>query len=89
MVLEVEIRIATSDQVAQSEKVLGAAQRKYQAGYSDFLTITDAERSVYVARDQLSDMRRARLVASVALFKALGGGWTEAKDDVAEASGRQ
>ena len=67
---------ALRDQVAQSEKVLGAAQRKYNAGYSDFLTVTDAERNLYTARDQLSDVRRARLVASVALYKALGGGYT-------------
>ena len=67
---------ALRDQVAQSEKALGAAQRKYNAGYSDFLTVTDAERSLYTARDQLSDVRRARLVASVALYKALGGGYT-------------
>jgi multidrug efflux system outer membrane protein len=67
---------ALRDQVAQSEKVLGAAQRKYNAGYSDFLTVTDAERSLYTARDQLSDIRRARLAASVTLYKALGGGYT-------------
>jgi multidrug efflux system outer membrane protein len=67
---------ALRDQVAQSEKVLSAAQRKYNAGYSDFLTVTDAERILYTARDQLSDVRRARLVASVALYKALGGGYT-------------
>jgi NodT family efflux transporter outer membrane factor (OMF) lipoprotein len=64
---------ALREQVGQSEKVLGAARRKYISGYSDFLTITDAERSLYAARDQLSDVRRARLAASVALFKALGG----------------
>ena len=67
---------ALKDQVAQSQKVLSAAQRKYTAGYADFLTVTDAERSLYTARDQLSDIRRARLAGSVALFKALGGGWT-------------
>ena len=66
---------ALRDQVAQSEKVLIAARRKYDGGYSDFLTVTDAERSLYAARDQLSDVRRARLTASVALFKALGGGY--------------
>jgi outer membrane protein TolC len=69
---------ALREQVTQAEKVLSAAQRKYQSGYSDFLTVTDAERSLYMARDQLSDTRRARLVASVTLFKALGGGWTDA-----------
>jgi NodT family efflux transporter outer membrane factor (OMF) lipoprotein len=62
-------------QVAKSEKVLIAAQRKYTAGYADFLTVTDAQRSLYTARDQLADVRRARLAALVTLFKALGGGW--------------
>jgi NodT family efflux transporter outer membrane factor (OMF) lipoprotein len=65
---------ALREQVTQAEKVLGAARRKYLAGYSDFLTVTDAQRSLYTARDQLSDVRRARLAASVALYKALGGG---------------
>lgn len=66
---------ALRDQVTQNEKVLRAAQRKYQAGYADFLAVTDAERSLYAARDQLSDVRRARLTASVTLYKALGGGY--------------
>ncbi|HEY4276129.1 MAG TPA: efflux transporter outer membrane subunit [Rhizomicrobium sp.] len=67
---------ALKDQVVQDEKVLRAAQRKYLAGYTDFLAVIDAERTLYTARDQYSDIRRARLVATVALFKALGGGWT-------------
>lgn len=66
---------ALEDQVTQAKKVLGAAQRKYTAGYSDFLTVTDAQKSLYVAQDQLADIRRARLAAAVTLFKALGGGW--------------
>jgi NodT family efflux transporter outer membrane factor (OMF) lipoprotein len=69
---------ALREQVAQAEKVLGAARRKYLAGSSDFLVVTDAQRALYTARDQLSDIRRARLAASVALFKALGGGFNSA-----------
>ena len=72
-----EQEAALQRQVNESEKVLGAAQRKYAAGYADFLIVTEAERALYVARDQLSDIRRARLTASVALFKALGGGWKQ------------
>ena len=66
---------ALREQVTQAEKVLGAARRKYLAGSADFLVVTDAQRALYTARDQLSDIRRARLAASVALFKALGGGF--------------
>jgi NodT family efflux transporter outer membrane factor (OMF) lipoprotein len=66
---------ALQEQATQAEGVLRAAQRKYTAGGADFLVVTDAQRSLYAVRDQLADMRRARLAASVALFKALGGGW--------------
>ena len=66
---------ALQDQVTQSEGVLRAAQRKYAAGAADFLVVTDGERSLYAARDQLSDIRRAWLAASVALYRALGGGF--------------
>jgi multidrug efflux system outer membrane protein len=70
---------ALRDQVIQTEKVLSAARRKYDTGSSDFLTVITAERSLYAARDQLSDVRRARLSASVALYKALGGGYTSSE----------
>jgi hypothetical protein len=66
---------ALEEQVTQSGRVLIAAQRKYAAGYADFLAVTDAQRLLYAARDQLADVRRARLAALVTLFKALGGGW--------------
>ncbi len=48
------------DQATQAEKVLSAARRKYLAGSADFLVVTDAQRALYTARDQLSDIRRAR-----------------------------
>jgi len=66
-----------------AEKVLNAARRKYLAGSADFLTVTDAQRALYTARDQLSDIRRARLAASVALFKAMGGGFVAPAGSVA------
>jgi NodT family efflux transporter outer membrane factor (OMF) lipoprotein len=66
---------ALEQQVALSERVLTAAQRQYAAGFADFLVITDAQRSLYAASDQLAEVRHARLAALVNLFKALGGGW--------------
>lgn len=72
---------ALGEQVVQAEKVLVAARRKYSAGYVDFLIVTDAERTLNTARDQRADIRRARLVALVALYKALGGGWARAGAD--------
>jgi len=69
---------ALQEQANQAERVLNAARRRYLAGAADFLVVTDAQRALYTARDQLSDIRRARLTASVALFKAMGGGFTAA-----------
>jgi NodT family efflux transporter outer membrane factor (OMF) lipoprotein len=74
---------ALREQVTQAEKVLNAARRKYLAGAADFLVVTDAQRALYTARDQLSDIRRARLAASVALFKVMGGGFVAPTGSVA------
>ncbi|HWU54566.1 MAG TPA: efflux transporter outer membrane subunit [Rhizomicrobium sp.] len=74
---------ALREQVTQTEKVLSAARRKYLAGSADFLVVTDAQRALYTARDQLSDIRRARLAASVALFKTMGGGFVAPDSAVA------
>jgi NodT family efflux transporter outer membrane factor (OMF) lipoprotein len=74
---------ALREQVTQAEKVLSAARRKYLAGAADFLVVTDAQRALYTARDQLSDIRRARLAASVALFKVMGGGFVAPAGPVA------
>lgn len=78
---------ALNNQVDHSQKVLELARRKYAAGYADFLTVTDAEKNLNAARDQLSDIRRAQLAASVALFRAMGGGYRGA-EPVQEAQGR-
>jgi outer membrane protein TolC len=68
---------ALEQQVALSQRVLTGAQRKYTAGAADFLTVTEAQRSLYAASDQLADVRGTRLAAVVMLFKALGGGWQQ------------
>lgn len=51
------------------------AQRRYEAGYSGFLEVLDAQRGAQDAELALLRARQARLDASVALLKALGGGW--------------
>ena len=55
---------AAQNQVAQSEKLLLAAQNKYRAGAADFLVVVDAQRTLYAARDQLAQIRVNRLSAS-------------------------
>jgi NodT family efflux transporter outer membrane factor (OMF) lipoprotein len=65
------------ENVAQSERAFEGAKARYQAGSVDFLTMLEAQRTVYAARDQFTQYKLARLQALVGLCKALGGGWTQ------------
>jgi len=42
----------------------------------NFLAVLDAQRSGYAAEDQLVQSQRNVAVALIAVYKALGGGWT-------------
>jgi outer membrane protein, multidrug efflux system len=66
------------ENVAQSERAFEGAKLRYQAGSGDFLTLLEAQRTLYLARDQFVRYKLARLTALVSLSKALGGGWMQA-----------
>jgi len=63
--------------LAQARRALGLAEVRYREGADDLLSVLDAQRTLFQAQDQLAQIRLARLLASVGLFKALGGGWTD------------
>jgi outer membrane protein, multidrug efflux system len=63
--------------LVQARRALQLAEVRYRAGADDLLTVLDAQRTQFQAEDQLAQIRLARLQASVGLFKALGGGWTD------------
>ena len=60
---------------AQAREALRLAEIRYREGVDDLLTVLDAQRTLFSADDQLSQIRRGRLEAAVDLYKALGGGW--------------
>jgi len=66
---------AYSDQVGASQKALDLAQKRYEAGYSGYMDLLDAQRTLNSAQLQYLASRKSRLAAAVDLFKALGGGW--------------
>jgi NodT family efflux transporter outer membrane factor (OMF) lipoprotein len=70
-----DARTFQNENVAQSEKAFEGATLRYKAGSGDFLTVLEAQRTLYTARDQFSQYQLARFHALVALCKALGGGW--------------
>lgn len=63
-----------------AKKALTIAENRYQSGYSAYIDVLDAQRVYNDAGLAYVQGRQARLIASVDLFKALGGGWqAEAK----------
>jgi NodT family efflux transporter outer membrane factor (OMF) lipoprotein len=74
------------EQVVQAEQAFNIAQARYREGVADYLTVLDSQRTLYSARDQLSQIKFQRLVAIVALYKALGGGWQNPAATVAKIS---
>jgi NodT family efflux transporter outer membrane factor (OMF) lipoprotein len=68
--------------VTESDRAFEGARLRYQAGSGDFLTLLEAQRTLYAARDQFTQYRLARLRSMVALCKALGGGWSAASSTV-------
>ena len=55
------------------------ARQRYQLGVDNFLTVLDAERVRLDAEDQLAQSRVEVTRQAASIFKALGGGWSEAE----------
>lgn len=70
-------REALQAQVQESARnALRLAETRYREGADDLLTVLEAQRTLFQAQDQLASIRLDRLSSTVALYKALGGGWT-------------
>ena len=73
--------------VAASQGMYDLAEQRFREGVDDNLTLLDAQRTLYSAQQTLVRTRLARLSNLIALYKALGGGWTESTPSgVAQAS---
>jgi multidrug efflux system outer membrane protein len=66
---------ARETQVAATEKSLTLSKALYDNGYTSFLQVLDAERELYNSQFEKSLALENQLVATVRLYKALGGGW--------------
>lgn len=70
-----EQRLWQNEELNQAQTAFDIAQSRYQAGAEDLLTVLETQRTLYAAQDQNVQLRLARMQASIALYKALGGGW--------------
>ena len=62
-------------EVEQARIAFDLAQQRYAAGAETLLTVLETQRTLYLAQDQQAQLRLEQLQGSVALYKALGGGW--------------
>lgn len=61
----------------QAKRGLQLAEVRYREGADDLIVLLDAQRTLSQAQDQVAQLRQSRLQATLDLFKALGGGWTQ------------
>ena len=57
-----------------------ATEARYRSGLGSLFELEDARRSAFVAQNVLIDLRRDQVAAWIALYRALGGGWTAPAD---------
>lgn len=62
-------------QVEALRRSLHLARLRYDNGYSSYLEVLDAERSLFQAEVSLASAQRDQLTAVVDVYRALGGGW--------------
>ena len=78
---DLEQRQKQGDVQAQSRqaaaRALLVAQARYERGVSTYLDVTDAQRSTLSADRAAAQIRTQRLLAAVAVARALGGGWEQ------------
>jgi NodT family efflux transporter outer membrane factor (OMF) lipoprotein len=61
--------------VDQSERAFQGAQLRFREGAGEYLVVLESQRTLFAARDQLSQYKLTRLQALLGLCRALGGGW--------------
>ncbi len=65
------------ESVQASRRALELANSRYQEGYADFQRVLDAQRAAVSQDERLLLNQSSHVSAIVALYKALGGGWTD------------
>jgi multidrug efflux system outer membrane protein len=74
---EAQRRQALTEAVDSDRKAVQYSLQLYTQGQIDFLNVLDAQRSLYVSEQALVQSTHDISTDLVALYKALGGGWTE------------
>jgi NodT family efflux transporter outer membrane factor (OMF) lipoprotein len=75
---EQERRDRLNQAVKQSQLAVDLAMEQYTAGLVDFLSVLEAQRELYANADQFVQSQTSVTTDLIALYRALGGGWSVA-----------
>lgn len=74
-----------TEQANAAAEAFRISELQYREGVTDLLNVLTAQQVLFSAQDTLVQIKLARLQAGVGLYKALGGGWSEAADYATQA----
>ena len=67
-----------TDALSASDQSLKLANQLYKGGATDFLDVLSAQQTYLQDSDSLNQAKREHALAAVALYRSLGGGWSQA-----------
>ncbi|MEA3115957.1 MAG: hypothetical protein QOG58_5756 [Caballeronia sp.] len=67
--------------VASAQQALAIVTNQYKSGTVGFINVLTAQTTAFIAEQKLANIAGERMVSSVGLIKALGGGWDIAQMD--------
>ena len=65
------------EQVTVAQETLRIAQNRYRNGYSSYLDVLDAQRTLFSTQLSVVQVKNNLLLAQIDLYRALGGGWSD------------
>lgn len=72
---------AMNEASISAQTTFDLADERYRQGLSSYLEVVDAQRMALQAERQIVRLKGARVIASINLIKALGGGWIPDEPD--------
>ncbi|MNT18882.1 Toluene efflux pump outer membrane protein TtgI precursor [compost metagenome] len=76
--LDVQLQTAERRRAVLAQ-TYGYAKDRYDAGYASYLEQIDAQRNLFQAEIEVINLRQSQLDNLIALYRALGGGWSAAQ----------
>jgi multidrug efflux system outer membrane protein len=78
--LQGERRLREADEVSALEQAVQVSRDRYASGKAGYFEVLEAQQQLFPAQLALARTQRDELLASVALYRALGGGWGDTRE---------